>query len=390
MKALFFKQHGDQNVLEIGDLPDPKPGPHDVVVQIYTASLNHLDIWVRKGLPGLSLSMPHIQGCDGAGVIVALGQEVKHLNIGDEVILNPLLSCGHCDFCLRGEQSLCTDFGILGETRSGTFAEYITVPAQNVLPKPDSLDWPTAAAFPLVFTTAWRLLMTRAQLRPGETILITGIGGGVAMAALDIAQFLGCKIFVTSSQAEKIYQAKKKGAHEGFLYTDPDWAKQVRKATQGRGVDVVCDSAGGDSWTHGLKTLKKGGRFVTCGATQDPMPPADIQRIFWNQLSILGSTMGSYADFQAVVTLISQGKLKPTIDRTFPLDQAKKAIALMEKGGQCGKIILTMPVFDSLHHSSTKAVNLKKTNEQQRLSQALRDNLKKRKQQSRARAEQGE
>ena len=341
MKAAMIRKFGNLDVVEVGDLPVPKIGPQQVLVKVRAAALNHLDIWVRSGVvPGLDMTKPHILGCDGAGEVAEVGAEVKRWKVGDEVVLNPGISCGRCEFCLRGEQSECEVFRVLGEQVDGTFAEYVAVPEVNVYRKPAHLTWQETAAYPLVFVTAWRMLVNRAQLKPGETVLIPGIGGGVATAALVICNFLGCPAIVTSSSAEKLAKAKQLGAVLGLDYTKEELVPKVREYTQKRGVDVVCDSIGGETWDKHIQCLCKGGRIVNCGATGGPKPVTSLQRVFWNHLTILGTTMGSHHDFAQMHRLVASGKLRPVIDSTFPLAKIKEAQQRMESKGQLGKIVL--------------------------------------------------
>jgi NADPH:quinone reductase-like Zn-dependent oxidoreductase len=295
---------------------------------------------VRNGLPGSKLTMPHVLGADGAGVVAEVGAEVTRVQVGERVLINPGLNCGVCEFCQAGEQSLCATFGIMGETCPGTFAEYFRVPQDNVHPVPEGFSWEEAAAFPLVFVTAWRMLISKAQIKPGEDILILGIGGGVSTAALQIAKSLGLRAFVTSSSDEKLQQAKKLGADAVINYKTQDFGREVRNLTDRRGVDVVVDSVGGESYAKSLASLVKGGRLVTCGATAGPRPQTDLGRIFWNQLSVFGSTMGNRREFAEMLNFVGKHGVKPVIDQVLSLADGTKALARMEEGKQFGKIVL--------------------------------------------------
>ena len=341
MKAVFFTAHGGNEVLTVGERPDPSPGPGEVLVRIEAAALNRLDLFVRDGIPGVPVVFPHVPGADGAGVVEALGPGVTGPAPGTRVVLQPGLSCGTCEFCLSGERSLCVRYRILGEHLPGTFAERIAVPASNVHAAPAGLSPEQAAAFPLAALTAWRMLVTRAELRPGETVLIHGIGGGVSTFALQIARLCGAsRVIVTSSSAAKRARAKELGADETIDYTATDVGKAVREMTGKRGVDVVVDSVGAATWKHSLAAAAKMGRIVTCGATSGPAPPENINVIFWKQLSILGSTMGTDAEFSAMLAAVGAGRLQPVVDTVFPLGDVRKAYERMASGEAFGKIVL--------------------------------------------------
>lgn len=343
MKAVFFTAHGNNDVLTVGERPDPAPGPGEVLVRVEAAALNRLDLFVRDGIPGVPVAFPHVPGADGAGVVEALGPGVTGLAPGTRVVLQPGLSCGTCEFCLAGESSLCVRFRILGEHLPGTFAEKVVVPRANVYSAPAGLGAEQAAAFPLAALTAWRMLVTRAVLRPGETVLIHGIGGGVSTFALQIAKVRGAsRVIVTSSSAAKRARAKELGADETIDYTTTDVGKAVREMTGKRGVDVVVDSVGAATWKHSLTAAAKKGRIVTCGATSGPAPAENINVIFWKQLSILGSTMGTDAEFTAMLAAVEAGRLEPVVDTVFPLGDVRKAYERMASGEAFGKIVLKM------------------------------------------------
>jgi NADPH:quinone reductase-like Zn-dependent oxidoreductase len=341
MKAVFLTAHGGNDVLSFGDQPDPVPGSGEVLVKLEAAALNGLDIFVRNGIPGVPVTFPHVPGADGTGVVEALGAGVKGPAPGTRVVLQPGLSCGTCEFCLAGERSLCVTFRILGEHLPGTFAEKVAVPRENVYPAPGRLSPEKAAAFPLVGLTAWRMLVTRAALRPGETVLVHGVGGGVSTMAVQIAKLCGAsRVFVTSSSKEKLEKARALGADETIDYKSADVGKAIRELTKKRGVDVVVDSVGAATWRHSLNAAAKSGRIVSCGATSGPNPEEEMRIIFWKQLTILGSTMGTDAEFTAMLSAVEAGRIDPVVDSVFPLADARKAYERMASGAAFGKIVL--------------------------------------------------
>lgn len=340
MKAAFLNEHGGLDKIRYGDLPDPEPGPGQVRVRVRAGALNHLDIFVRKGIPGISPAFPHVLGADGAGVVDAVGDGVSRARTGDEVVLNPGISCGTCEFCLKGEHSLCVGFHLLGEHIAGTFAEFVVAPEINAFPKPEGLPWEEAAAFPLTFLTAWRMLVTKARVKPGESLLVVGVGGGVALAALQIAKLLGMTVWVTSGSAEKLSRAKMLGADVGIDHSAGDFSREVRKLTGKRGVDVVLDSVGKATWKSSIASLARGGRLLTCGATTGSDPEEDLARIFWNQLTVHGSTMGTHGEFAEMLRMFGDGRLRPVIDAVFPLSEAREAERRLEEKRQFGKIVL--------------------------------------------------
>jgi NADPH:quinone reductase-like Zn-dependent oxidoreductase len=343
MKAVTIAQHGGPDVVQVQDVPDPQPAAGEVVIETRAASLNHLDIWVRKGRPGMGLRFPHILGSDAAGVVAEVGPGVQGVRAGEEVILNPVLSCGSCEYCLRGEQSECPSFSLVGLGRPGTFAERVAVPAACVHPKPAHLDFKSAAALPLAYVTAWRMLMTRARLAPGETLLIHGIGGGVALAGLQIAKLLGAEVIVTSGSQEKLNRARSLGADSVVNYrTEPDLVRKIRDLTAARGVDVVMDTVGAATWPVDFAVVRRGGRIVICGVTTGAAAETPLNVLYWNQVSVLGSTMGSHEDFRQMLRAVAEAKLEPVLDSAAPLDRAAEAMARMEAGEQFGKIVLTV------------------------------------------------
>ncbi len=342
MQAAVIYSHGELDRIKIEDIAPPQPACGEVLLRVRSAGLNHLDIWVRKGRKGVFLSMPHILGCDAAGVVEALGPDVGGVKVGDEVILNPGLSCGRCEYCRRGQQSLCTSFGIVGLSRPGTFAEYAAVPAKNLCPKPPHLTFDEAGAFVLSFVTAWRMLMTRAQLKPGQTLLIHGIGGGVALSALKLARLAGAEVIVTSSSDEKLARAKEIGADHTIDYKAGDVARTVKEITAGRGVDVVVDTVGAVTWPIDFSAVRPGGKIVLCGITTGPEAMTNLRVLYWNQLTIMGSTMGSDEDFRQMVAAVAAARMKPVIDSVHPLENVREATGKMEAANQFGKIVLRM------------------------------------------------
>lgn len=340
MRAAFIREHGTLDAIRYGELPDPIPGPGQVRVRLRAAALNRLDIFVRNGIPGIPVTLPHVMGSDGAGVIDSLGPGAGRNREGDPVVLNPGIHCGDCEFCLRGEHSLCVTFHLIGEHVAGTFAEYVVVPAGNAYPKPKSLTFEEAAAFPLTFLTAWRMLVTKARALPGESLLILGIGGGVSLAALAIGKLLGLSVGVTSGSREKLDRATQLGADFTIDHATTDFARETRRITGKRGVDIVLDSVGKATWKQSIAALSRGGRLLTCGATTGPNPETDLARIFWNQLTVYGSTMGTHGEFADMLRIFHDGRLRPVVDSVYPLTEAKEAVGKLEEKRQFGKIVL--------------------------------------------------
>ncbi|MFX0171452.1 MAG: zinc-binding dehydrogenase [Candidatus Hodarchaeota archaeon] len=345
MKAVLLHDFGGIEKLQYSDFSKPLVDPNNVLVKVKAVALNHLDLFVRKGIPGLKLEMPHILGSDIAGTIAEIGSEVKDygIEIGQRIVVDPSLYCNTCEFCVQGQHSLCREYGIIGEHKRGGYADFVAIPADNAIKIPDgcTLEFVHAAAVPLTFMTAYRMVMTRARLKADEDILITGIGGGVALAALQIAKHLGARVFVTSSSNKKLEKAKVLGADFGINYrNNPDFHKEVYTLTNKRGVDVVVDSAGQATWEKSMRSLKKGGRLVTCGATTGPIAKTNINLLFWKQLDLLGSTMGSRSELREVLKLVWKGHVKPIIDTILPLHKAREAHKLLEERKQFGKIVL--------------------------------------------------
>jgi NADPH:quinone reductase-like Zn-dependent oxidoreductase len=316
----------------------PELGPEDVLVRVGAAALNHLDLWVRRGLP-VETTMPHIGGADIAGVVAALGARVTGVAAGARVVVNPTLSCGACPACQRGDEPLCDRFRIIGEHTQGGFAEYVSVPATNLLPIPDDYPIERAAAAPLAFLTAWRGLITRGRLRRGETALITGASGGVATAALQIARHAGARVIALTT-AEHAERVRALGADTVVDRAREDFGRELWLATDKRGADVVFDSVGQVLWRTCLRTLARGGRLVTYGATTGPAGETDIRLVFWKQLEIVGTTMAGRAEFETVMELVFSGRLEPVVDTVLPLERAAEAHEHLERGEHFGKVVL--------------------------------------------------
>lgn len=340
MKAAVIHEHGDLDVLQVEDVAEPRPGPDEVVLKVLAAGLNHLDIWVRKGRPGVPLKGQYTLGSDAVGIVAEAGQNVRSPKVGDEVVINPGLSCGHCEACARGQQSECASFGIMGLSRPGTFAERVVVPACNLYAKSPHLGHEEAAVLPLACVTAYRMLITRARAKAGESVLIHGIGGGAALYALQLARLAGLDAIVTSSSDEKLARAVSLGAGHTINYAREDVAERVKDITGGCGVDIAVDSVGAATWPIDFAAVRKGGRIVLCGVTTGPIAETNLQAIYWNQLTILGSTMGSAEDFRNMIRTVTVSGLRPVVDEVFPLERVREAMAKMEAGRQFGKIAL--------------------------------------------------
>lgn len=342
MKAILFHEHGGPEVLEYTDLPTPEPGPGEVLVRLEAAALNRLDLWVRNGWPGIKLAYPHIPGADGVGEVAAVGEGVISWSPGDRVVINANLGCGTCEFCLSGRDNMCRTWHLLGETLPGTYAEYVRVPAWQLYPLPVGFDAHTAAAAGLVYHTAWHSLITRGGLRPGERVLIVGASGGVNTASIQIARLTGAEVLVVGSNPEKLALAESLGADILIDRSkEENWAKAVYNLTARRGVDVVVDNVG-TTFPLSFRAARKGGRILTVGNTGGPQFEIDNRFVFSKHLTLMGSTMGTRADFAAVMDLVFAGKLQVAVDKTFPFEDARSAHERLESGRQMGKITLAI------------------------------------------------
>ncbi len=341
MKAVYFNKHGGPEVLEYGNLPDPQPAPGEALVRLRAAALNHVDIWVRNGWPGLKLPLPHIPGSDGAGDVVAIGEGVEDLSVGDRVVIDANLSCGECAFCRAGLDHMCRKWHLLGETVSGTDCELIALPLRNLYRLPKTFGYAEAAAAALVFLTAWHSLITRGRLTAGETVLVVGASGGVSTASIQIAKLAGALVMVVGSDDAKLELAARLGADITInRTTEPDWSRAVYEATGKRGVDVVVDNVGAPSMASSMRSVRKGGRILTVGNTGGAHYEIDHRFLFAKHISILGSTMGPRSDFDQVMALVTGGRLQPVIDETYALEDARLAHTRLEAGEQMGKIVL--------------------------------------------------
>ncbi|NLX08962.1 MAG: zinc-binding dehydrogenase [Chloroflexi bacterium] len=342
MKAVLLYEHGPAEKLQVvNDHPVPEPGPGQVRVRVRAAALNYLDVWVRNGWPGIKLDYPHIPGADASGTVDALGAGVNGWQVGDRVAIDPTVSCGECAYCQSGWQNRCVRFGILGEHRSGTNAETIIIPARNLLALPDHVSFAEAAAASLVFVTAWHSLITRGGIRPGESVLIVGAGGGVNTASLQIAKLAGCTVYVIGSSDEKLAQARALGAdHLVRRDVEGGWSRAIYQMIGKRGVDVVVDNVGAATLNDSLRTAARGGRILTVGNTTGPKVEIDNRLMFGKHLSLIGSTMGPHQDYVTVMNLLFEGKLQAVIGATLPLDEVQEAHRLLESGDVFGKIVL--------------------------------------------------
>jgi NADPH:quinone reductase-like Zn-dependent oxidoreductase len=341
MKAVYFYTHGGPEVLEFGEIEQPEPGSDEVQVRLRASALNHADLWTRRGWPGIKLQYPHILGSDGAGEISCVGEGVSDFVVGDRVVINASISCGQCSLCKSGKDNLCRDWHLLGESLRGTYAEYVVVPSRNVLKLPNDFDYQLAAAAGLVFHTSWHSMVTRGNVQEGETVLIIGASGGVNHASIQIAKYLGAKVIVVGSSAEKCKFAESMGAD---LLIDrsreENWSKSVYLANEKQGVDVVIDNVGAGTMPLSMRAARKGGRILTVGNTAGPTFEIDNRYIFGKHLTIIGSTMGTERDFNEVMNLVFQGSLKPALDQNYPLEDAAQAQIRLEAGKQLGKITL--------------------------------------------------
>ncbi|MBS4029234.1 MAG: zinc-binding dehydrogenase [Ignavibacteriales bacterium] len=347
MKSIRFHEFGNADVLRFEEAPKPTINDNEVLIQLKAASLNHLDIWVRSGTRERNTPLPHIPGSDGAGIVAEVGKQVSvplgnvaSVKVGERVLISPGLSCGECSYCKQQRENLCSQYRVLGTRESGTYAEFVQLPARNVFPIPEKINFNEAAAFPLVFLTAYHMLITLAQLQEGETVLIHGAGSGVGIAAIQIAKLFNAKIITTAGSDEKLQQAKNLGADEVINYNEKNFSDEVKRITDRKGVDVVFEHIGGDVFEKSIFLLRKGGRLVTCGATKGYEAKLDLRYLYSRHLTLLGSFMGTSNDLKSVLALLAEGKLKPIIDSVFPLAKAADAQRRMEERKQFGKIIL--------------------------------------------------
>lgn len=340
MKAAFFRRHGGPEVLEIGEAPEPVAAEGTVVVRVAAVSLNHLDLWTRRGIPGLDLELPHIGGSDATGVIETVGPGVEGWKPGDRVVINAGLSCGICDFCQLGDEALCRRFRVLGEHIRGAAAELVRVPSGNLFRVPDGVDLVRLAAAPLAFQTAWRALTTRGRLQADETLLVTGGSGGVSTAGIQIGKHLGARVIAVTSGPANVECVEEQGADVVIDRLREDVDARIREATGARGADVILDSVGAATWKTVSRALGNGGRVVVYGATTGAEVPVQLAHVFWKQLSILGSTMSSRAEFAEVMSLVVGGRLHPVVDTIVPLDDVRAAHERLEAGDVCGKLVL--------------------------------------------------
>src|ERR1051325_2130875 len=340
MRAVVFKEHGGPEVLRYAEAPEPSIKANEVLVEVRACALNHLDVWARGGLPGIEIPLPHILGNDIAGVVRETGELVDWVKPGDEVLLQPGVSCGHCRECLRGADNLCPSYDILGYRRDGGYAELVAAPAVNVIPKPKDLSWTEAAALPLVLVTAWHMLVTRARVRPREDVLIHAAGSGVGSVGIQVAKLRGARVIATAGSEEKLQKARELGADETINYSNSDWPREVRRLTGKRGVDVVFEHTGAETWPGSVLSLAKNGRLVTCGATSGYDALTDLRQVFYRHLNLLGSFMGSKAELLDALKFVERGQIRAVVDRTLPLAEARRAHELMQDRAQFGKLVL--------------------------------------------------
>jgi NADPH:quinone reductase-like Zn-dependent oxidoreductase len=344
MKSVRFHAFGSADVLRYEDAPKPVIGPTDVLINLKAAGLNHLDVWVRSGARERNIPLPHIPGSDGSGIVAEAGSAVVWIKPGDRVLISSGLSCGHCEMCLGGRDNMCREYRVLGVRDEGTYAEFVRVPAANCVPIPEGLDFNEAAAIPLVFLTAWHMLVTLAKIRPGETALVHGAGSGVGSAAIQIAKMLGARVITTAGSHEKLKRAQELGADELINYQEKDFVEEVKRITEKKGIDVVFEHVGGEVLEKSITVLAKGGRLVTCGATAEYVAKMDIRYVYTRQQTILGSWMGVKSELIEVLRFFtgpkSKRRLNPVIDKVFPLAQAADAHRRMEERKNFGKIVL--------------------------------------------------
>jgi NADPH:quinone reductase-like Zn-dependent oxidoreductase len=340
VKAVIINKHGGPEVLEYTDVPAPAIKPNEVLIAVKACALNHLDVWVRGGLPGIKIPLPHILGNDIAGIVREVGELVTWVSVGDEVMVQPGVSCGHCSECLAGRDNFCRDYDIIGYRRAGGYAELVAVPGVNIIPKPKNLSWEEAAALPLVTVTAWHMLVTRAAVQPGENVLIHAAGSGVGSIGIQVAKLRGARVIATAGSDDKLAKAITLGADEVVNYRQADWAQQVRSLTNRRGVDVVFEHTGAATWPGSIAVLKNAGRIVTCGATSGYDAQTDLRQVFYRHLTIMGSFMGTKAELLEAMKFVEAGAIRAVVDQSMPLAEARRAHELMEDRAQFGKLVL--------------------------------------------------
>ena len=340
VRAVRIHRHGGTEVLSVEEAPEPRPGPLDALVRVHACALNHLDVWVRQGIPGIAIPLPHTLGSDIAGRVVAVGKGVTGVELGSDVIVAPGLSCGLCHACLAGADNLCLSFSILGYQVPGGYAELVSVPAINLMPKPARLSFEEAASVPFVFQTAWHMLVERAQVRPGEDVLVQAAGSGVGIAAVQIAKLLGANVIATASTEAKLKKARQLGADHTVNYAKKDFYAEVKRITGKKGVEVVLEHIGGRTFEESMLCLARNGRLVTCGATAGGAVTVDLRYVFTRQLTITGSNMGSKGELLSLLPHLESGRLKPVVDRVLPLAEAAQAHRLMMDRAGFGKLVL--------------------------------------------------
>ncbi len=340
MRCVTIREHGSFDALRCEERPLPLPGPGEARLAVRAVGLNHLDTWVRRGIPGVKFPLPIIPGCDASGVVDAVGPGVTTLQPGDAVLLAPGIGCGACATCAAGADHLCRHYGIFGESRDGACADYLVAPARNLLRKPTALTFPEAASIALTFLTAWHMVVERARLLPHETILIHAAGSGVSVAAIQVARLIGARILVTARGAAKLERARALGAHETIVYGAKPFAEEVRRITAKRGVDVVIDHVGQETLDASLRCLVKGGRLVTCGGTSGPKLETDVRLVFFKSLSILGSTMGSLGELHTILAHFERGTFAPVVDTVLPMAEVGAGHRLLEERKVAGKVVL--------------------------------------------------
>lgn len=338
--AVVFDAHGSIDVLEMRDIDVAPPGPGQVRVRVRAVALNHLDLWVRRGLPGLELEFPHRLGSDLAGEVESVGAGVTNAVPGQKLLVAPGISCGVCEACLSGDDNLCTKYGILGESAHGGYAQLLNIPAQNVLPFPANLSFAQAAAIPLTFLTAWQMVVLRARVKPGEVVLVQGAGAGVGVAAIQIARLHGARVWAAAGSPDKCERARQLGAEETFDYTKVDVTAEVKRRTNKRGVDVVIEHVGGETFLESVRAATRGGRVVTCGATSGFNVALDLRQVFFRQVQVLGSTMGRRGTLFEIVRHVEAGRLRPVVDRVLPISQVQEAHRVLEAREAFGKVVL--------------------------------------------------